>query len=179
MSVLHPETFAELVRRHRLAWGLTQQELAERAGISPRGVRALEAGERQLPQQATVRLLADECRGTGGEGSACRAPESASPQSPCVARVAAHVAARQGDPAEARTLLEEALGLCRAITYPYMEAQILADLGQVALGEGRVGDARAQLERVIFRRLGARPYLERTEQALAALVQREEEPALS
>jgi tetratricopeptide (TPR) repeat protein/transcriptional regulator with XRE-family HTH domain len=38
---------------------LTQEELAERAGVSLRGVVALENGERSRPQRETVRLLAE------------------------------------------------------------------------------------------------------------------------
>ncbi|MDR0359500.1 MAG: helix-turn-helix domain-containing protein, partial [bacterium] len=51
------ESFGGLLRRHRLAASLTQEELAERAGLSPRGVVYLEAGER-MPRATTVRRLA-------------------------------------------------------------------------------------------------------------------------
>ena len=51
--------FGELLRRYRLAAGLTQSELAQRAGLSLRGVNALETGERQAPRQRTIALLAD------------------------------------------------------------------------------------------------------------------------
>jgi transcriptional regulator with XRE-family HTH domain len=37
-------TFGELLRRHRQAAGLTQQELAERAGLSVHGIQKLERG---------------------------------------------------------------------------------------------------------------------------------------
>jgi predicted ATPase/DNA-binding XRE family transcriptional regulator len=50
-------TFAELLRKHRRAAGLTQEELAERAGISPRGLRYLESGMR-FPYRGTVSRLA-------------------------------------------------------------------------------------------------------------------------
>src|SRR5262245_24976934 len=52
-------TFATLLRRHRLASGLTQEALAERAGLSARGVQDLERGVRVAPRAETVRLLAD------------------------------------------------------------------------------------------------------------------------
>jgi tetratricopeptide (TPR) repeat protein/transcriptional regulator with XRE-family HTH domain len=39
--------------------GLTQELLAERAGLSPRAIRALERGERQFPHPHTLRALAD------------------------------------------------------------------------------------------------------------------------
>jgi non-specific serine/threonine protein kinase len=51
--------FGDLLRRYRLAAGLTQEELAERAGVSARGIAALETGERRTPRKETIRLLAD------------------------------------------------------------------------------------------------------------------------
>ena len=48
--------FGALLRRHRLDAGLTQEALAERAGLSPRGVQGLERGERH-PYRETVRRL--------------------------------------------------------------------------------------------------------------------------
>jgi predicted ATPase/class 3 adenylate cyclase len=50
--------FGELLRRHRHAAGLTQPELAERAGLSVRGINDLERGVRQTPRKDTVTLLA-------------------------------------------------------------------------------------------------------------------------
>jgi hypothetical protein len=38
-------TFGDLLRQHRLQAGLSQQELADRAGLSPRGVSGPGAGE--------------------------------------------------------------------------------------------------------------------------------------
>jgi predicted ATPase/transcriptional regulator with XRE-family HTH domain len=58
----HPSdapVFGDLLRQHRLAAGLTQEELAERAGMSARGISDLERGARSHPYRATVRLLAD------------------------------------------------------------------------------------------------------------------------
>src|SRR5215831_16343233 len=49
--------FAELLRQHRLSRGLTQAELAERAGLSWRGISDLERGLKQAPRASTVRLL--------------------------------------------------------------------------------------------------------------------------
>ena len=42
-----------------MAAALSQEELAERAGLSPRGVSDLERGARTAPRLETVRLLAD------------------------------------------------------------------------------------------------------------------------
>jgi predicted ATPase/class 3 adenylate cyclase len=50
--------FGGLLRRHRQEAGLTQAELAERAGISVRGINDLERGVRQTPRTDTVALLA-------------------------------------------------------------------------------------------------------------------------
>lgn len=59
MTVGNPASFGVLLRRHRTAARLTQEELAERAGISLRGLVALENGERLRPHRDTVRLLGD------------------------------------------------------------------------------------------------------------------------
>jgi len=59
MTVAETGAFGALLRRYRLAAGLSQEALAEAAGLSPRAISALERGERRAPQQETVRLLAD------------------------------------------------------------------------------------------------------------------------
>jgi len=51
--------FARVLRELRTAAGLTQEELAHAAGVSLRSVSDLERGKVALPQQETVRLLAD------------------------------------------------------------------------------------------------------------------------
>src|SRR5689334_20701675 len=50
-------SFGELLRDHRRAAGLTQEELAERAGVSPRSVSGLERGGAHVPRRDTVALL--------------------------------------------------------------------------------------------------------------------------
>lgn len=55
-------SFAEQLRRHRLAAELTQEELAGRAGLSAKAISKLERGERQRPYPHTVRLLATALR---------------------------------------------------------------------------------------------------------------------
>ena len=54
-----PAGFAGVLRRLRAVAGLTQEELAEAAGVSPRAVSDLERGMVATPRQDTVRLLAD------------------------------------------------------------------------------------------------------------------------
>jgi len=51
-------TFGALLRRHRLAAGLTQEALAERAGLSPDAISLLERGLRTVPRRDTVDRLA-------------------------------------------------------------------------------------------------------------------------
>src|SRR5262245_33620538 len=53
-----PRSFGTLLRHHRSAAGLTQEELAERAGLSRRGIADLERGVRQTPYAGTVDRLA-------------------------------------------------------------------------------------------------------------------------
>ncbi len=52
-------SFATQLRRLRVAAGLTQEEVAHRAGLSSTAVSALERGERRRPYPHTVRSLAD------------------------------------------------------------------------------------------------------------------------
>ena len=66
MATTSSATFGVLLRQLRLAAGLTQEALAERAGVSARGVQDLERGIRRAPRAETVRLLADAL-GLSGE----------------------------------------------------------------------------------------------------------------
>src|SRR5215218_9495531 len=52
-------SFSDVLRRLRSAASLSQEELAERAGLSRRGISDLERGARHAPHLETVRLLAD------------------------------------------------------------------------------------------------------------------------
>ena len=66
-------TFAELLRGHRRAAGLTQEALAERAGLSPEGVGALERGVRRAPHRETVARLAAALGLSGADGAGLEA----------------------------------------------------------------------------------------------------------
>ena len=48
------QTFGMLVRRHRLNAELTQEALAEAAGLSVRGISDLERGVNKAPYVATI-----------------------------------------------------------------------------------------------------------------------------
>src|SRR5689334_16236640 len=56
---IDPASFAWLLRRHRIAAGLTQEQLAERAHLSARAVSDLERGIKHTPRRDTVALLAE------------------------------------------------------------------------------------------------------------------------
>jgi tetratricopeptide (TPR) repeat protein/transcriptional regulator with XRE-family HTH domain len=54
-----PATFAALLRKLRTEARLTQEELAEAAGLSPRSISDLERGIATTPRRDTLRLIAD------------------------------------------------------------------------------------------------------------------------
>ena len=57
-----PSRVGELVRRHRIGAALSQEALAERAGLSVRAISDLERGVHRVPRLETVRLLAEALR---------------------------------------------------------------------------------------------------------------------
>ena len=59
------QSFGEQLRQRRQAAGLTQEELAARAGLTAKGIAALERGRRQRPYPHTVAALADALGLTG------------------------------------------------------------------------------------------------------------------
>src|SRR2546428_2034674 len=59
MDTVQSVTFGTLLRRHRIAAGLTQEELAERAGLSVRTIGDMERGVVHTPRKDTVALLAE------------------------------------------------------------------------------------------------------------------------
>jgi predicted ATPase/DNA-binding XRE family transcriptional regulator len=56
--LLDAARFGVLLREHRRAVGLTQEQLAERAGVSPRSISELERGGAHIPRRDTITLLA-------------------------------------------------------------------------------------------------------------------------
>jgi transcriptional regulator with XRE-family HTH domain/tetratricopeptide (TPR) repeat protein len=54
-----PSAFGAQLRHHRESAGLSQEELAERAGLTAKAIGALERGERRRPYPHTIQLLAD------------------------------------------------------------------------------------------------------------------------
>jgi tetratricopeptide (TPR) repeat protein/transcriptional regulator with XRE-family HTH domain len=86
-------------------------------------------------------------------------------------RVQAMIALQAQRWEDARGALEEGLALARVMPYPYAEARLLQVYGSLHVERGEPEQARERLEAAlaIFRRLGARKDIERTEHLLAAL----------
>jgi tetratricopeptide (TPR) repeat protein/transcriptional regulator with XRE-family HTH domain len=102
MGTLQPQTFAALLRRFRRASGLTQAELAERAGLSPEAISALERGVNRTPRRETVDLLAEAL--SLDEQDRARFEQSARHRSaPLVAQPGALEPAHAGMPLVGRT----------------------------------------------------------------------------
>ncbi|MFF5172415.1 ATP-binding protein [Micromonospora sp. NPDC000089] len=134
----------ELVRRHRLAAGLTQAELAQRAGIGVRTVRDLERGRSHRPQRTTAALVADALGLTAGS----RAAFLASARGRAVPPPRRPVGPRQPDPSGTPTALPppveligrerdlaELVGLLTADGSPPVVSLVgLAGVGKTALG---------------------------------------------
>src|SRR5690349_7531278 len=59
MTTAEQVGFGAILRQARLAAGLTQEELAERANLSVRAIASLEQGIRRNPHKHTLQVLAD------------------------------------------------------------------------------------------------------------------------
>jgi predicted ATPase/DNA-binding XRE family transcriptional regulator len=86
-------TFGDLLRRHRRARELSQEALAERAGVSARAISDLERGARAHPYRGTAARLADALNLAGSERAALLAtarrvprPQEPTLQEPCDTR---------------------------------------------------------------------------------------------
>jgi tetratricopeptide (TPR) repeat protein/transcriptional regulator with XRE-family HTH domain len=59
MTTAQITTFGDLLKCYRVAAGLTQEELAERARVSARGISALERGVNRTPRRETLAVLVE------------------------------------------------------------------------------------------------------------------------
>ena len=105
-------SFADVLRELRLAAGLTQEELAERAQLSNRAVRALERDQGRLPRLQTVRLLAQGLGLHGAEQARLLAAARSvrtrpSPQATTLPKFLTRVLGRGEDVALVKLMLEE------------------------------------------------------------------------
>ena len=71
--MVEERSFGALLRDLRLAAGLSQEALAERAALSPQAVGALEGGRRHVPRRETVAALARALGLDGGQAGALAA----------------------------------------------------------------------------------------------------------
>ncbi|HEY8325330.1 MAG TPA: AAA family ATPase, partial [Ktedonobacterales bacterium] len=67
MSSSEGQLFGDLVRKHRLALGISQEELAEQAGLSPHAVSNIERGATRAPWRPNAIALADALQLEGEE----------------------------------------------------------------------------------------------------------------
>jgi predicted ATPase/transcriptional regulator with XRE-family HTH domain len=114
MGSTEPGSFGELLRRSRMAAGLTQEELAERAGLSARGIQDLERGLRRSPHPDTVRRL--------------------------WAALGLSDTRRPVEPAEIRALragMDAAVAGERALTTPAATRRMQVDAGPMESGDGQ------------------------------------------
>ncbi|MEO7002378.1 MAG: helix-turn-helix domain-containing protein, partial [Ktedonobacterales bacterium] len=86
--------FGEVLRRQRRSAGLTQEELAARAGLSARGIADLERGVRHTPRRDTVSLLVGALGGSPADAAALFA---AARRPPAPTEQAAHPSANSAD----------------------------------------------------------------------------------
>ena len=109
-------SFGSLLRQARTAAALSQEELAERAGVSARGVSDLERGLRRAPRLETVRMLADAL----GLDAAARAALLAAARTPVA----------DADPASSSS------GLPQPPTRLVGREREVADLTRLLVGDG-------------------------------------------
>jgi hypothetical protein len=72
---------------------------------------------------------------------------------------------------ESQAAFEEALSLANTMPYPYGAARVLYELGVLQVAREDRPEGRDLLRKALasFKQLGAQPYIERTERALAEL----------
>ena len=127
-------TFGEVLKHERLAAGLTQEELAERASLSARAISDLERGVKQTPRRQTMELLADALRLSPGRRDALRAaahpgrsPAAVPELSNGLPMPLTSLVGRDRETASAQTLLRQA------------EVRLLTLTGPGGVGKTRLG----------------------------------------
>jgi transcriptional regulator with XRE-family HTH domain len=80
------DSVGDLLRRFRVAVGLTQEVLAERARVSPDTIAALEQGRRRAPRLSTVTEIADALDLTAADRAALANAASGIEDSPPVSQ---------------------------------------------------------------------------------------------
>ena len=142
MTMAESPSFAALLRQCRLAAGLTQEELAERAGLSVDGIGNLERGRRH-PYRHTLVQLADALALTGDERARFEAAGHAAPRERGDSHVlqAGREAGRRHDWAAAFSSLR------RAAEHGELDAEDLELLGEAAWATGHYAECFRARER--------------------------------
>ena len=140
MAETEPIPFSSVLRRYRTEAGLTQEALAERAGLSARAVSDLERGVMANPRPFTLRQLGEALglsaeqqrrfEESGREQSACASGDTAAAQGSFLgSRPEGAFVAREKEMARFRSLLDEAA----------------AGSGRFVLLEGEAGSGKTRL----------------------------------
>ncbi len=138
---MNAESFADQLRRHRRAAGLTQEELAERAGLSARGISDLERGVKRRPHPETVRLLAAALDLSGEDLAALRAaanPPSESPSTPSPLPVAKIVLTAVPEPLTSLVDREDEVRDVSALVQPGSGIRLVTLTGPGGVGKTRL-----------------------------------------
>jgi transcriptional regulator with XRE-family HTH domain len=138
-------SFADLLREYRRAAGKTQEELAERAGISPRALRKLESGASQVPRRDTMRLLAQALNLEEPERARLQASVRRSPSLATRPPYSPFAASHPHVEAEA-AFLDLTNHLTHAVPFPYAEAIALMVHGDLLAARGEWDEALARHE---------------------------------
>jgi transcriptional regulator with XRE-family HTH domain len=129
MAICHLPPFAKLLRRYRVEAELTQEELAERAGVSARAISDLERGAKIRPHRVTVELLADALQLTAEDRAAL------------LAAVPRSIGSAIGAADPTRDLLDHgfdsSLAEVRPLPCPEQLARMLKSLVGIYVGEER------------------------------------------
>lgn len=139
--------FGDVLRRHRIFAGMSQEELAARAGLSARAISDLERGAKRTPRRDTLQLLVEALQLAGDDRArfitAAREPASRSASRPAHTSES-HVTSMSGAAAHPLQSAAPVGGFLRAVPDGSLVgregelAAILAALDAVAAGSGRL-----------------------------------------
>ncbi len=142
MATPPPNSFGSILRRYRSAALLSQEELAERSGVSCRAISDLERGVRRTARLETVRMLADGLQLSASErqvlaqvASAGSADKPSRDDQPVGARTRQLISLpKSGSPFVGRTMdLERISSLLRQA-----ETQMVTITGPAGIGKTRL-----------------------------------------